>query len=146
MILLWVGSFDTIPSGWVICDEDKIVNGVHVPDLRHVFVMGATKTSTVWDYKDRYAGKDTILIKEDNLPQLRTNVEVYSPTDTLGNPDGAEDTTSTEVQSNYKRRYWRGWNTKQRTVSFGETPLYQKSINITPPCFLMAYIIYVGTN
>ena len=146
MILLWVGRFDTIPSGWVICDEDKIVNGVHVPDLTYMFVMGATKNHTVLDYNDRYGGKSSILIEEDNLPRLSTNVEVYCPTDTLGNPDDAEGTTPTKDQGNYKRRYWRGWNTTQRTVSFGKTPSYQKTINITPPCFYMAYIIYVGTN
>lgn len=146
MILLWVGSFDTIPSGWVICDEDKIVNGVHVPDLTYVFVKGATKNHTILDYNERYGGKSSILIKEDNLPLLSTTVAVYYPTDTLGNPDDAEGTTPEKDQGNYKRRYWRGWNTTQRTVSFGKTPSYQKTIDITPPCFFMAYIIYVGTN
>ena len=146
MILLWVGSFDTIPSGWVICDEDKIVNGVHVPDLTYVFVKGATKNHTILDYNERYGGNSSIRIKEDNLPQLSTTVEVYYPTDTLGNPDGAEDTTPTGDQGNYKRRHWRGWNTTQRTVSFGKTPSYQKTVDITPPYFFMAYIIYVGTN
>ena len=146
MILLWVGSFDTIPSGWVICDEDKIVNGVHVPDLTYVFVKGANKRHTILDYNERYGGNSSIRIKEDNLPQLSTTVEVYYPTDTLGNPDGAEDTTPTGDQGNYKRRHWRGWNTTQRTVSFGKTPSYQKTVDITPPYFFMAYIIYVGTN
>jgi hypothetical protein len=42
MIMLWSGSSETIPSGWLLCDGSN-----STPDLRNRFVVGATSTYAV---------------------------------------------------------------------------------------------------
>jgi hypothetical protein len=42
MIMLWSGSSESIPSGWLLCDGSN-----STPDLRNRFVVGATSTYAV---------------------------------------------------------------------------------------------------
>jgi microcystin-dependent protein len=39
MIMLWAGSAETIPAGWVLCDGNN-----DTPDLRNKFIVGAGDT------------------------------------------------------------------------------------------------------
>lgn len=59
MIMLWSGSADNIPSGWVLCDGE---NGS--PDLRDKFIVGAGSTYNVGDT----GGEATHTLTKDEIP------------------------------------------------------------------------------
>ena len=44
MIIMWSGSVNEIPSGWVLCDG-RTINGERIPDLRGKFIIGAGSSS-----------------------------------------------------------------------------------------------------
>lgn len=44
-IIMWSGSIDNIPTGYVLCDGRPAVNGQAIPDLRNKFIRGASDLS-----------------------------------------------------------------------------------------------------
>ena len=62
IILIWFGSYETIPPGWVPCDG----NG-DVPDLKYNVVVGAAKGVTGWQNGDGGGVAETV-IRLENLP------------------------------------------------------------------------------
>lgn len=50
IIVAWRGSYNTIPSGWVLCDGNngQTINGVRIPDLRSRFVIMPGKSYPIY--------------------------------------------------------------------------------------------------
>lgn len=60
IIVMWSGTIDTIPNGWVLCNGS---NGT--PDLTDKFVMGAGKTYSAFDK----GGQSSITLTIQNMPK-----------------------------------------------------------------------------
>lgn len=54
-IIMWSGSTDNIPTGYVLCDGRSAINGQIIPDLRNKFIRGASdlQNTTNLDPDDR---------------------------------------------------------------------------------------------
>ncbi|MBE62346.1 MAG: hypothetical protein CMB89_08305 [Flammeovirgaceae bacterium] len=88
-IIMWNGNSSNVPNGFVLCDEDKTVNGYEVPDLSERFVIGGSESQSlnrrVWatdtlesnyliedpdcpEYEYLWSGKITITEPEEGYP------------------------------------------------------------------------------
>lgn len=63
VILLWSGSVDTIPSGWVLCDG---TNGT--PNLSHKFVVGTWMIAEDVYNVDATGGSETVTLTLNQIP------------------------------------------------------------------------------
>ena len=56
-IIIWSGSANAIPSGWVLCNGSN-----STPDLRGKFVVGYSNTDGLFDVGDTGGSKDAVLV------------------------------------------------------------------------------------
>ena len=63
IVLMWYGTSNTIPAGWVLCDGNY-----NTPDLRGKFVVGVGSNGTNTYSLNDSAGNDSVTLGKNNLP------------------------------------------------------------------------------
>ncbi|NET62429.1 MAG: hypothetical protein F6K47_41915 [Symploca sp. SIO2E6] len=73
--MMWSGTVDNIPQGWVVCDGD---NGT--PDLRDRFLLGAGgKKDTTHKKAGTPGGSKSVTLQEQNMPSHTHTANVTDP-------------------------------------------------------------------
>jgi microcystin-dependent protein len=148
-IIIWSGFEANIPTGWAPC-YGGIINGVEIPDLRNLFIIGASPT-----YNLGVIGGNTnnrVVLQASNLPShshtgvlaqvnashSHTSGLFASGTEgphrpRLGYKDGGGDVRTSGVSVNHK-------HVLQFASVGSSTP-----VNIIPPYYSLIYIIAIGT-
>lgn len=67
-VMMYSGTKENLTAGWEMCDSERTVNGVLVPDLRGKFIMGATTDEVT----GRTGGKSKFDKKSDGSFELST--------------------------------------------------------------------------
>ena len=155
IIVIWSGSLDDIPNGWVLCDGN---NGT--PDLTRRFIVGAGNGI----YTHYKGGHDIIRLTPEQIPKHRHYMARHS----VSRPSSNTQNTNLSVLPQDEIAFWRDGNTDSSTDYHlmrgdegydyvGVTSGYmvrdgdgnkanrtliniQESINITPPYYSLAYI------
>ena len=65
VIVMWSGYSSGIPSGWELCNSERMVGDVKVPNLSGRFIMGAGSISDI----NKTGGNSTVTLTADMLPQ-----------------------------------------------------------------------------
>lgn len=165
MIIMWSGSVNEIPSGWVLCDG-RTINGERIPDLRGKFIIGAGSSSYP---VGKSGGVDTqsVTLTTRNLPAHKhtgtTNnntrisgeaSSILQPMNTDGFPDdSACSGDGSNGHEHCQQSYWRGHKT---TDVLSSAPLHAHTHNFTtnnagdglpftfdnrPPFYALCYIM-----
>lgn len=127
VIVIWSGSANRIPDGWVLCDGD---NGT--PDLRGRFVVGYDPNDSDYNAPGRTGGEKTHTLNVDQLPSHSHNTVVHTVGYALSHNDSAEAATF----DSYKR------NNGNRDISGDSTGGGQAHEN-RPPYYTLCYIMRV---
>jgi hypothetical protein len=64
VIVMWSGYSSGIPSGWELCNSERTVGDVNVPNLSGRFIMGAGSISDI----NKTGGSSTVTLTTNNLP------------------------------------------------------------------------------
>lgn len=117
-IMLWYGTEDTIPDGWVYCNGEN-----DTPDLRDIFVLGAGTKYGV----GATGGSEEVTLTTEQMPRHSHTLSV-STQKTTANISGKfiipTDGTATPLNSSYKGN--------------------SEPFSIMPPYHALIYIMYVG--
>lgn len=161
-IIMWSGTVANIPTGWSLCDGGS-VNGVDIPDLRERFIVGAggsgtantTVTGAAYSIGETGNNNYNRELQQNNIPKFTSNTG-YSNTNFPTNSRVACGVlgVSGQQQSAYGFEEGRGnpdWSTSvistcqhRHTFSFGsDNP---EPIDVRPPYYALAFIIYVGVE
>lgn len=154
IIVIWSGSISDIPKGWALCDGN---NGT--PDLTRRFIVGAGNGI----YTHYKGGHDIIRLTPEQLPKHRH----YIARDSVSRPSSSESVRNGTIDGTDElayRKYGHEGGTDYTLMEGNEqfyyvgvtsgsivndgdgdknkrTPITtQKSINITPPYYSLAYI------
>lgn len=155
IIVIWSGSLDDIPNGWVLCDGN---NGT--PDLTRRFIYGAGKGI----YPDGKYGNETIRLTAEQLPKHRH----YMARDSVSRPSTSESVRNHTIDGTDElayRKYGHEGGTDYTLMEGDENYYYvgvtsgsivrdgngnqndrkvinrQEPINIMPPYYTLAYIM-----
>lgn len=166
IIVAWSGAISDIPKGWGFCDgtKYKALDGTDIqsPDLRSLFIIGASKPNTRTDATvvgpegqpimqgiqwltpqqvGKYGGEEKHKLTIAEIPSHR-----HAALKSCMGSDPARDWSSyTDLRSTH------GWNCGDRTGNpiwtndgndtLSSTPLGNGSHNNMPPFYALAYII-----
>lgn len=155
IIVMWSGTINTIPKGWALCDGKNLT-----PNLTRRFIYGAGHDLEP-NQKDGYS---TRLLMADQLPKHRH----YIARDSVSRPSTAESTRNGTIDGTDElayRKYGKEGNTDYTLMEGDENYYYvgvtsgsivndgdgdknkrtvittQKSLNIMPPFYTLAYIM-----
>ena len=124
-IILWSGSINSIPNGWVLCNGN---NGS--PDLSGKFVLGAGNGVDV----NSVGGEKEKSLKIENLPEHSHNYRDRYYSEAWGQIDNNLPGSRTGNDNDNKAFY-----KMDRTQSSGQ--LNAKPFSIIPPYYALAYIM-----
>ncbi|MEM7309114.1 MAG: LamG-like jellyroll fold domain-containing protein [Planctomycetota bacterium] len=68
VIVLWSGAADQVPQGWELCDKEREVNGVQIPDLKGRFVVGLDTAHADYKTIGGQGGADRVQLKTEHMP------------------------------------------------------------------------------
>ena len=121
MILMWSGSIDNIPEGWVLCDGSN-----DTPDLRNRFIVGAGGEYAVNDI----GGSNSVTLTTSQIPS-HTHTAKYS-TDTTKSGDSSSGTFITTISQTSGSRSF-------TTETAGGGTAHENR----PPYYSLAYIMKI---
>lgn len=103
IIVMWSGTIDTIPNGWVLCNGS---NGT--PDLTDKFVMGAGKTYSAFDK----GGQASITLTAQNMPKHNHSASISisnagGHTHNRGNMNIYGTFTASDYAFSYSGTFWK---------------------------------------
>lgn len=145
-IMMYSGSKDGLTTGWEMCDGERTVNGIKVPDLRGRFIMGATTSELTGATggANKYGSKEDpnnfIKVERTEGHKLTINeMPSHSHQQVRGQQTGDS--------------YWNGTDTgmihgvyQVPTSKTGGDQAHSHSLQFDnrPAYYALAYIIYVG--
>ena len=146
-------SGDKAPDNWAICDSERVVNGVVVPDLKDRFIkgwnpdsgekIGTTGGSAKEDNFAQFLVADGIALTKAQLPKITENF--WGAFDNGENKGGEAYLTGGDSGGRDGRNY-----TKVTLDGGGQShshPIRAKegtSFDKRPPWYTLAYIMFVG--
>lgn len=127
VIVMWSGTTENIPEGWVLCDGDN-----DTPNLQDRFVLGAGKRDV-----SKTGGEETVVLTTDQMP-----------THTHG---GTAEYDDTQPEFATKKIY-HAWNSNQKFANSSKTEKKEATLSVDPtgkgeahnnmpPYFVLAYIM-----
>lgn len=138
LIAMWSGDPANLPAGWVLCDGAR-----NTPDLRGRFILGHTGVSGRYNSVGVYGGNESITMSIDQMPKHNHGGETASGSGTVTLP-------LTNSNSGYGVTLWYSRPTTSYSFNSGAHVHGISSegngapINILPPYYVLAFIMYAG--
>ena len=130
MIMIWSGTIDTIPKGWELCDGGATITGIVKPDLRSLFVIGASNPNTDLSKLNltsrvvmEHGGEEKHTLTIEEIPSHTHPYMLSTDNNSCGNGGGGEQPC----------------NRKEGKTNTGGS----KPHNVMPPFIALAYIIKI---
>lgn len=165
IIVAWYGTIDNIPNGWKLCDGSTYIdsnnNVFNLPDLRSLFIVGASKPGTITNSVDgdpvgpnyqpiiqgdewltprnikEIGGEEKVQLKSDNLPYHNHDLLI-----TFGACGGQNPFNSASLYANAGNGCT--MNTYNDTIAYnGNAIQNDQPHNNIPPHHALAYIIKI---
>lgn len=143
MVMLWCGTIGTIPGGWVLCNgQGNLSNGLAVPDLSGMFVVGYSVTDADYSTMRNTGGAKTVALNASQNAAHTHGVNDPSHTHAItgtsqGNNAGGGSVPAASYTGSEQAGYVEGAATGISIQSSGNGTPHENR----PPYYTLAYIV-----